>query len=259
MRNIFFALGTILILAFAFTILPIDKINWGRISILPAATITVTGSAQSDVANQMATFNATVTATNADKQTAIDKVNTQMTTLLKSLKDFGIADADIKTESISVNQMPVRIPQGTTSNGATTLTYPVPPQGTGNGDWQASNSVSITLRDLTKSSSLTDLLNTSGATNVYGPNLTTGTNTSATDADLLAKAVADAKSKAVAVAESGGQTLGKMINVQESGSNYSMPMTFATKDSSAIGSAPAPVQPGTSTLYKSVTVTYELK
>src|SRR6266478_8580476 len=106
MRNIFFAFGTIVLLVITVAILPIDKINWGRISILPAATITVTGTSEGSVANSQASFGATVTATNADKATAVNSVNTKMTTLIASLKTFGIADADIKTESVNVYQMP---------------------------------------------------------------------------------------------------------------------------------------------------------
>lgn len=260
MKNIFFALGTIVLLAITITILPIDKINWGRISILPAATITVTGSAQGNVANQLGTFSATVMVSNANKQTAVDSVNTKMTALIKAVKDFGIADSDIKTESVSVYQMPVRVPEtgstgsGTSGSGATTLIYPVPPQVSGNGDWQASNSITITLKDITKASGLSDILNKSGATNVYGPNFTVD-NSTQSDTELLSKAVADAKSKAESIAKAGNQTVGKMINVQEGGANYPMPL-YATKDAATVGT---PIQPGTSTLYKNVTVTFELK
>ncbi|CAN5289193.1 SIMPL domain-containing protein [soil metagenome] len=252
MRNIFFALGTILVLVVTVSILPVDKINWGRISILPAATITVTGSAEGTQTNQMATFNATVSSTNSDKATAVNKTNTSMTALIASLKNFGIADADIKTESVNVYQMPVAVPQ------TQTMMYPVPPQGTSNGDWQATNSITITLRDVSKASDLTDLLNKSGASNVYGPNLTVDPNSN-NDSALLSKAVADAKAKAESIAKAGGQTLGKMINVQESGSSYPMPMYAVTgmmKDSATLS---APVQPGTTNLSKSVTVVFELK
>ena len=243
LKNIFFILLTFILLAAAVIFLPIDKVNWGRISILPAATITVTGTSQSDVANETAGFSATVSAVNADKQTAVNEVNTKMAALIKSIKDFGIADADIKTENVSVYQMPVS-PVPVPQNGsAQTLIYPVPPVAGGSqgGDWQASNSITITLKDVSKASLLSDLLNQSGATNVYGPNLAVGKNTSATDASLLAKA--------------GNQTVGKMINVQESGSNYPIPMLYATKDAGTS----SPIQPGTSTLSKSVTVVFELK
>jgi len=262
MRNVFFALGTILILGIFVVISPLDKVNWGRISVLPAATITVTGTANSDVANNQANFTATVTSTSADKQTAVNKVNSQMTDLIKAVKDFGIADADIQTQQVNVYQLPVSpapVPQTANGSGPQTLVYPAPPVRTGNGgDWQASNSISITLRDVTKASGLSDVLNNSGATNVFGPNLTVDQK-NMSDTDLLTKAVADARTKAEAIAKAGGQSVGKMINVQEGGSAYPMPM-FATKDiaQSASGIS-TPVQTGTSNLSKSVTVVFELR
>jgi uncharacterized protein YggE len=254
MKNVFFALGTILILGIFVSISPLNKINWGRISILPAATITVTGSAEGQTANQMATFGASVTATNANKDTATNTVNTKMDTLIKSLKDFGIADADIKTENLNVYQMATPNPQ---TGSTQTLIYPVPPQTTGSGDWSATNSISITLRDVSKASALTDLLNKSGATDVYGPNFSVDENFT-NDTDLLMKAMNDAKSKAETIAKSSGQTLGPVINVQENG-GYSpvYPLYAATKDSAS--AVPAPVQPGTTTINKTVTVVYEIR
>jgi uncharacterized protein YggE len=247
-KNLFFAIGTITVLVAIATYLPIDKINWGRVSILPAATITVTGEAQSNVVNQKASFSATISVTNADKQTAVNKVNQEMTDLIKALKNFGIADADITTQQVSVYQMPTVQPQ--------TLIYPAPPVPASSGDWQASNTITINLNDVSKATDVSDILNKSGATNVYGPNLSAGNNTAQTDADLLSEAVANARKKAESIAKSGNQTVGKMINVQENGGNYPMPL-FATKDSS--GGVGTPIQPGTTTLSKSVTVIFELK
>lgn len=266
-KGVFFAVGTIIILALAIPFLPIDRINWGRLSVLPAATITVTGTAQGDVSNQVAQFSATVTVSDNDKQKATDAVNTKMTDLIKSVKDFGVQDADIKTQQVSVYQQPPVYPLGASTNGAgsgsapsgtaQTLIYPVPPVRVGTGAWYASNTISITLRDVTKASGLSDILNNSGATNVYGPNFTTGVDNSVADADLLAKAVADAKSKAQTIAKAGGQTIGKMINVQEDGISNIYPMMMSAKG--AGDTVSTPVQPGSTTLSKTVTVVFELK
>ncbi len=264
-KGLFFALGTVVLVSLLFNFLPVDRINWGRFSILPAATITVTGESQETSKNNVATYTATVTVTNANKDTATSSVNTKMTALIKAVKDFGIAEADIKTESVSVYQVskPYVI-QGDGSSGSTepaapapearTLIYPAPPQ-TANGDWQASNSITITLRDVNKASGLTDILNKSGATTVYGPNLGVDQLTQ-DETSLLSSAVADAKKKAESIARAGGQNVGRMINVQENGSSYPYPM-YATKDAAV--SAMPPVEPGVSTMYKTVTVTFELK
>src|SRR5438552_18951226 len=114
LRPIVTALVIFILISIAILFLPWDRINWGRISILPAATITVTGTSQGEQANQIATFGAAVTATNDDKQKATDEVNTKMTALLNAVKTFGIPDADIKTENVSVSQQ----------EKPTTLIYP---------------------------------------------------------------------------------------------------------------------------------------
>lgn len=253
-KNIFFAVGTIVLLALCVALLPIDKINWGRISILPAATITVTGTAQSSQANQIASFNASITASNDDKQKATDEVNTKMTALISAVKNFGVPDADIKTQQISVYQQPAPyVVQGQPQ----TQIYPVPPINRRSGQWYATNSIEITLRDVSKASGLSDILNKSGLTNVYGPNLTVDPNDNKGDTDLLAKAILDARSKADTIAKAGGTSVGKMINVVEGGNNY--PIPYLDMRASAVKESSAPIQPGTSTLYKSVTVTFELK
>ena len=236
--------GVVLIIAAVFY-LPLYRVNWGRFSMLPAATITVTGQSQGSVQNQIASYNATVTSINADKQKATDETNTKMTALIKSVKDFGIPETDIKTENISVSQIP----------DVQTMIYPPRPSNANAGDWQATNSISITLKDVTKASALSDLLNKSGATNIYGPTFTVDTSTTS-DADLLAKAVVDAKTKAQSIATASGVTLGRVINVQENEANRIYPLAQTAKDA---GSSATPVQPGTSTLYKTVTVVFERK
>lgn len=213
------------------------------------STITVTGEAQSDQKNQIATFNASVTSSNDDKQKAVDETNTKMTDLIKSIKDLGIADDDIKTENISVYEQPSPYP--------VPMMYPIR-GGTGSGAWAANNSITITVRDLTKVSNLADLLTKSGATNIYGPNYTVDNTTNA-QADVLAQAIENAKKKAEKIAQASGRSLGKAVTIQEGGSSVVYPLTEKAVGLGG-GTAPStPVQPGTQTIYKTVTVTFELK
>lgn len=252
-KNIFFAVGTIVLLVVAVLILPFNRINWGRISILPAATITITGTAKGEEANQIASFNATVQSINNDKQKATDEVNTKMNEIITQVKNFGVKASDIKTQAISVYQRPRVVPQGQPE----TLIYPVPPVvDQGSGQWYASNSIEIVLRDVTKASGLSDILNKSGATNIYGPNLTVD-NSSEAEANLLGKAIEDARTKADKMAKAGGGSLGKMINVIEGGGSY--PIPYLDMRASSAKETSTPIEPGTSTLYKTVTVTFELK
>ena len=202
--------------------------------------ITVTGSSKMDQAPQIATFYATVTVSDDDKQKAVDLVNSKMTELLASLKSFGIPEADIQTAQVSVSE----------NQNSEILVYP--PRDLDVKKWTATNSITIKLRDTAKASGLADLLNVSGATNVSGPNFTIE-DTKASDAKLLAEAVADAKTKALSMAKAGGRILGKMTSVMESGGIYPYPMALTAEKASGV-----PIEPGVETLTKSVTVTFEL-
>jgi len=205
--------------------------------------VTVTGEAKMDTQPQVASFNASVTVSDDNKDTAVSMVNTKMTELIASLKQFGIVDSDIQTQSVTTYE----------NQNAEILIYP--PRGVTQKKWTASNSIEVKLRDTTKASALTDLFNNSGATGVSGPNFTID-NTKTYDAELLSKAVADARSKAEKMALAGGRKLGKMTSVSEFGISQPVPYALETKARDAVGS---PIEPGTQTLYRTVTVTFELK
>ena len=206
-------------------------------SLKQPATITVTGEAKKDELPQIARFSASVTAANADKQTVVNEVNSAMEKIIKSVKDFGIDEKDIQTQQVSVYQ--------TKEERLSAKDI-----------WQAGNSINITLRNITQASALADLLQGNGAANVFGPNYSLDDTTQA-QADLLSKAIDNAKTKAQKIASASGRKLGKVITVNEGSSVYPEPLflggsTMAEKSS-------APVEPGTETVYQSVTVTFELK
>lgn len=217
------------------------------VSIAPQATITVTGEAKADKASQIAHFSASVSVFNADKQSATNEVNTKMESLIKSLKDFGIDSKDIQTQQVSVSE---------TGGGPEIMIYPPHPRGESKG-WQASNSITLTLRNIDKASGLTNLLQSSGATDVSGPSFSLD-DTGKIKTDLLAKAIEDAKTKAAKAAVAGGRKLGKMITVNEGYSSNPMPLFRAGVAKMEIA-ADAPVEPGTERFSQTVTVVFELK
>ena len=205
-------------------------------SLEPSASITVTGEAKLDLTSQIANFSAGVTATNEDKQTAINEVNTQMTKIIQAVKDFGIDEKDIQTQQVSVYQ--------TKEERLSVKDV-----------WQASNSISLKLRNIDQASTLADLLQQSNATNVYGPNYSLDDTTQA-QVDLLSKAIDNAREKAEKIAVASKRKLGQVITVSEGGTVMPGPVFRAM---SVAESVPTPVEPGSETVYKSVTVTFELK
>src|SRR5450830_1227065 len=94
-------IGTVILVLILAWIVPWGRINWGRITWQQAEVVTVIGEAKSQEKNQIANFSAGVMAQNMDKNKAITEVRSEMDDLVKSIKDFGICEADIKTQSLS--------------------------------------------------------------------------------------------------------------------------------------------------------------
>lgn len=215
--------------------------NWGKLALTPAETVTVTGTADSQERNQIASFSAGVTSVNDNRDTAVNEVNTKTETIIAAVKDFGIPEADIQTQNLSINQNE----EVFYSEGA---------QRSRPGQWRANNSIEVTLRDIDRASALADLLTKSGATNVYGPNFRTQDTDQAENA-LLEEAIEAARTKADIIAGAAGKTLGEIITVTEgTGSQPILPF-----ESRGMGGGGAPVEPGTTTVSKTVTVIFELK
>lgn len=220
----------IIIAAFA---LPWKNISWGKIK-LQEETVVVTGESETKQANEVASFSAGVNVIKEKKEEAGDEVNKKVKELVSSIKDFGIAEGDIQTQSVNVYE------QQETDKSKKNR-------------WVVNSTVEITLRDISKADALMDLLNKSGANNIYGPNFRIE-DTKNTEKTLYESAMVDAKERAELIASSSGRKLGKVINVVEGGSSYS-PIYKAL--SSGVGGAD--LSPGTSTISKTLTVTFEFK
>lgn len=235
-------MAMVLILLFA---VPVLGLKLGTVAVQPSDTVTVTGFARQEQQNQVAVFSAGVTNTNSDRATAVEAVNTAVNELLASLKEFGIAEDDLQTQNLSLYQIDEPLFQGTRTPGSQ-----------GESVWQANNSVEIKLRDASRASELSSLLTSSGATNVYGPSFQLDDSENPEDA-LISDAIDNAREKAGQIAVSSGKKLGGVVNVSEgsSGGGY-YPMPMAARGAFAEA---ADVQPGTSTVSKSMTVTFSLK
>ncbi len=216
--------------------------NWGTLKFANERTITVTGSAQTQAKNQIASFTAGVSATKDKKEEAVNEVNSKMDEVVRALKAFGVKAEDIKTQNNSIYQMQ----ESYYDNGV---------QKTRPGQWSVNNNVEIVLREVDRAAALSDLLAKSGANNVYGPNFLMDQTTSF-EAGLLAEAIANAKAKAEAMAASEGATLGEVVNMVEGYSAPIYPLAFGGRGG---GGGAAEVEPGSSTVSKTVTVTFVLQ
>lgn len=228
--------------------------NWGRLELGQPATITVTGQADEQYTNQIATFTAGVTVNDADREAAVNSANIQVEQLIKAVKGFGIPAEDIKTENINVyeydqpNEEPMFFPAGIkqsepANNGQTEKI------------WQASNTLTITLRDVSQASELATILTNTGATTISGPNFTTD-DTTAMDRQLLQAAVTDAREKAVLLLAGTGQHITRIINIYENGGYTPYPRYQG--EMMLDSGTTIPVEPGSTNIYKSVSVVFEI-
>lgn len=238
MKNILMAAILVIL-----TIIVLPWINWGKISYLPAETVAVTGEAKSQQKNQIATFSAGVEVINNDKQTAVNEVNNKINALVKSIKEFGIAEADLKTQNMSIYQQEETYYEGGV-------------QKTRKGQWRVNNSVEITLREIDKANDLADLLGKSGATNTWGPNFAMD-DTNAAEKALYEMAMKDAREKAESIAKASGRALGKVISVTDGGA--SSPVYPVAMRADGLGGGGAKLEAGSTTVYKSMNVVFELK
>jgi uncharacterized protein YggE len=158
----------------------------------------------------------------------------EMTKVIAAIKGQGIAAADIRTEQVSLSPR-------YSSNGDTIVGY------------EATNSVSVTLRRLDKVGPVIDAAVDAGANQVSGPNLVRA-DAAGLYRSALRVAIANARSKARTIAAASGLHLRRITDVAEASS--APPPTPLTAKSS--GDASTPIEPGTTQVEATVTVTFSV-
>ncbi len=204
----------------------------------PEHTITVSGSGDVSVAPDVADVYLGVSATAPKAVDARSTAATQMTAVVAAVKAQGIADKDITTVNVSLN--PVYDYSGSTSR----LT-----------GYQFSNTIKITVRDVTKVAAVIDRGVGAGANNVSGVTFRVNDPTSI-QSQARSLAMTDAHNKALALAQAAGVQIKGVASISEtSGSTpiyYAVP---AAMDAAKAG-ASTPIQTGTTDVTVNVTVAY---
>lgn len=121
-----------------------------------------------------------------------------MTATIAALKRAGVADRDIQTQSINLQ------PQYRYGDNQ-------PPVLTG---YQASNRVSVKLRDLAGAGGVIDALVAAGANQIDGPSLSVDHSEAALD-EARAKALATARARAELYAKSAGLSVHRIVRISE--------------------------------------------
>ena len=197
-----------------------------------ARSLTVAGSGAATAVPDRAAFSFGVTTQAVSATEALRSNATLARKVIAAVKAAGIADADVQTQAVFLAPRP-------SDDGSVIVGY------------TATNSVSTTLRDLSKAGAVVDAAVGAGANEVSGPSLTRSDQTSLYRA-ALRQAVADAKVKAEAIAGASGAVLGAVSSVMESSGG---PVPLIARDADA-AAEPTPIEPGTQTIEAFVTVEY---
>lgn len=224
--------------------IPWQNVSWGQLKLSPTRTITVYGMAKSQQKNEIASFSAGVEAVNDNKDEAVNLVNNQVELIIQAVKKFGISAKDIKTQSLNINQR-----QETYYEDGRQKQRP--------GQWSANNTITITLRNIDRASDLANILSSSGATHVYGPNFHTDTTNNSTQNNLIKLALKDALEKAKLIANAEGFHIWKVISITEGSQPRSYGIGYEAMAGG--GGGGPPLEPGTNTTSKTVTVVFEVK
>ncbi len=196
-------------------------------------SVTVAGTGTVSATPNRASFSFGVTDQAKTASAALDALATDIRRVIAALKAAGLTNAQIQTQSISVDPR-------YSDTGDQILGY------------SASSSVSADVNDLNRAGAVIDAAVHAGANQVSGPNLTRS-DQSKLYLLALRGAIANARAKAQAIARASGARLGRVLSVAES-SAAPTPQPLATADASKT----APIQAGTTVIEADVTVVFAL-
>jgi uncharacterized protein YggE len=204
----------------------------------PIATISVIGAAQLSVPPDLAQIDGGVTTEAKTAREASETNNAAMGKVLLALKGAGIDEKDFQTSRLSLQ--PQYAPNRSGPNAVV--------------GYQASNRVTVKLRDVTRVASVIDTLVAAGANNIGGINFMVSAASKLLD-DAREQAIADARRKAEIYAKAAGVALGSPVSISEEGSPGPMPF----RKMAAGMAASAPVAQGEETLQVTVSVSWAIK
>jgi len=196
--------------------------------------VTVTGEATVAVPPDTAVIRIGVSSLEKTAREAGESNAKQMTAVLSAIKASGIAERDIQTSRLSLQ------PQYDPKGGTTRLT-----------GFQATNQVTIRIRDIDNLPTVLDRAIAAGANEMSGVEFVVSEQSKLLD-QARAEAIADARRKAELYAKAAGAKLGQVVSISEEGT------APQPRPMQAMRAGAVPIAPGEQTLRAIVSVSYEL-
>ncbi|MDE1919659.1 MAG: SIMPL domain-containing protein [Patescibacteria group bacterium] len=228
--------------------------NFGRSGVPATDTITVQGSGQATFPPDVARISFTVEHTAPSVSEAQAATTKQANAALDFVKAQGVAEKDVKTLSYNIS------PQYSYPNpcppGALCPDYNRAPKVIG---YQVSESIQVTMRDLTAVGAFLGGLGKLEVQNINGPAFALDDATAGYDA-ARADAIGKAKTQAELLAKQLGVHLGKIVNFSESSGGYPpYPVMYGLGAMESKAAATPNVPTGENTYNASVSITYEIR
>lgn len=206
-------------------------------------TITVTGNATQSSAPDEAVLTLTVESDGIDPGAALNANSVAVQKVLDRLKSEGVAAEAIETTNVSVYANRTYNP----NTGQETLA-----------GYRAQNSVTVTLANAEQVGKVLSAAVEAGANIVSGPVWKLSDDTAAVAA-ALKKAVANARTKADALAEAQGVKVGDVVMMNESSVQVPVYPIYAMTDSAKAGGVmDTPISAASLDVTATVTITYVL-
>ena len=213
------------------------------------AYITSTGQATISAPPDTVTINASVTNSARTAREALTQNSQTMTSVFAAMKALNIPDRDIRTTNLNLQPQYGPVTPGVAINLAD---RPI----TG---YRATNSVSVTLEDVSRAGPALDALVAAGANQSGGINYTIRNSGPLLDR-ARADAVKDAMARAKIYAAAAGVTLGPLHAITDTAANPVILTGIQTAATSPpLPAPPPPIGVGEQTLRVSVTVSWEVK
>lgn len=205
----------------------------------------------------LARVNLGVEARAASASVAAETVNRQLSQILTAIQSRGVAREDVRTQDFSINfeQQPEPVPPPPEPRPRSAPAEEPPPSVRGH--YRASNTVQVTVRDISKVGELLGAAVEAGANYIYGVQFEIG-NPAPLESAAREQAIRSAQSRAAELARLAGVKLGRVISIQE---GASMPMArgdgFAYSFDAA--RANAAIAPGQLTVVRDVQMVFEIE
>jgi uncharacterized protein YggE len=206
-------------------------------------SVTVVGTGQVSGAPDTLRADIGVEATAGDVTTALNETSEKVRAVTDAVVDAGVERKDVATQQVSVT------PQ---------YSSPAPGGSSQISGYMATNSIRVTIRDISKASTVLSAAATAGGDNTRISNVSFPIDD---DSQLLKEAreaaFDDARGRAEQYASLADDSLGKVLTIKETTSGQEQPASPGTFERD-VAASPVPIEPGEQELTFTVTVTFGL-